>query len=112
MGLGQRMKRSGFIKRYTPVRKKRPGTRKGEPTPEEKAKIRRDVYDECGGRCELNLLPNCMKGVLPFDGDVFERWHLVHKKSKRRFGWGRDNLCGGCPVCHLVGIHRKGLKIG
>mgnify|MGYP001592753078 FL=1 len=105
------MKRSGPIKRYTPVRKKRLKPRRGQPTAQEKAAIRQQVYNECGGRCELNLGDGCMKGVLPFDGDVFHRWHLVHKKSKRRFGWARENLCGGCPWCHLVAVHTKGMKI-
>lgn len=99
------------LKRSAPPRKKRPGVRKGQPTNEEKAAIRRQVYEEAGGRCELHLMPNCMRGVLPFDGGVRERWHLVHIRSKRRFGWARENLCGGCPVCHLDGVHTKGLKI-
>ena len=111
------MKRSGPIKRKTPLkrgappRKRRATPRRGELTPQEKAEIRQRVYDECGGRCELNLGDGCMKGVLPYEGDVFQRWHLVHKKSKRRFGWSRENLCGGCPWCHLIAVHTKGMKI-
>ena len=100
------------LKRSAPPRKKRPGPpRRGQPTRAEKTAIRLQVYEETGGQCQLHLLPNCIRGVLPFEGGVRERWHLVHKRSKRLGGWGRENLCGGCPVCHLDGIHLKGLKI-
>lgn len=100
------------LKRSSAIRKKRPGPpRRGELTQAEKDAIRLRVYEETGGRCQLNIMPNCMRGVLPFDGGVRERWHLVHIRAKRRFGWGRENLTGGCPVCHLDGLHTKGLKL-
>ena len=109
------VKRSGPIKRYTPPRKRRATPRRGEPTDEEKAIERRRVYDRCGGRCELNLMPDCIKGVLPFEGSTpWDHWHLVHKHSKRRFGWTEaqgNTLLGGCWRCHLIGVHQKGMKI-
>lgn len=109
------MKRSGPIKRYTPVRRKRPGTRRGEPTLEEKSAIRMNVYSDTGGLCMLRKEDGTIfdkrhiPGVLPPDGDVFERWHLVHIKAKRRFGWGRENLTGGCYWCHAAS-HNAGGK--
>jgi hypothetical protein len=103
------MKRGGPLKRKTPLRPKRKRTRRGQPTPEEKAAIRLAVYERARGRCELNLGPKCIKGVLPFTGDIFERWHLVHIHAKRRFGWGLDNLCGGCFWCH-TDSHNAGGK--
>lgn len=101
-----------MIKRYTSIRKKRSKPRRGEPTAEEKEALRREVYERCGGRCELDLLPACIKGVLPWEGDTpWDHWHLVHIKSKRVHGWHISNLMGGCPVCHLEGVHRLGMKI-
>jgi hypothetical protein len=100
-----------MIKRYKPIRKKRNKPRRGEPTPAEKKSLRDQVYDECGGRCELNFMPNCWKGVIPREGFTpWDHWHLVHIKSKRVHGWDRSNLIGGCPECHLEGMHRLGLK--
>ncbi len=58
------------LKRSAPPRKRRPGPpRRGQPTKAEKAAIRLQVYERCGGLCELNLMPGCLKGVLPFDGE-------------------------------------------
>ena len=98
------------LKRYTPIRKRRATPRRGEPTKQEKAQIRETVYELSVGMCELRLLPGCLKGPLPYQGGLRERWHLVHLHAKRRFGWGLDNLCGGCAVCHLDGMHGQGLK--
>ena len=108
------------IKRYTPIKKKRNKPRRGEPTNEEK-KIERDrVYERCGGQCELRgedgkpLHPDHVSGVLPKQGITpWDHWHLVHLHSKRRFGWTEaqgNTLLGGCPACHLEGMHRLGLK--
>ena len=114
------MKRSAPIQRRTPVRKKRPTARRGEPTAQEKAAERQRVYDRCGGRCELRgedgqpLHKDHASGVLPFDGETpWDHWHLVHLHSKRRFGWLEsqgNTLLGGCSACHLEGVHRLGLK--
>lgn len=105
------MKRTA-LKRYTALQKKRKKPRRGEPTSEEKAAIRRQKYAETGGRCLLRLHSRHIKGVLPFDGSVFERWHLVHMKSKRRFGWTEppNKLTGGCYWCHIVSMHSLGEK--
>lgn len=106
------MKRSGPIRRYTPVRRKRATPRRGEPTREEKAAIRKAVYERAGGCCELNLGPKCIKGVLPLDGDVFERAHLVHVRSRGAGGtWEMSNLRLGCPQCHLGYHHTTGMPI-
>jgi hypothetical protein len=83
----------------TPLRKRRPEARRGVPTPQDKESIRWQVYERSAGRCELSL-PGCSGRVLPFDGSIFDRWHLVHIHARRRFGWGLENLCGGCFWCH------------
>jgi hypothetical protein len=103
------VKRSS-LRRTTPIRKRRSKPRRGEPTAQEIADLRLLVYGRCGGRCELSL-SGCKGGVLPFDGSVFERWHLVHIKARRRFGWDPSNLCGGCYWCHIVQHHGKGMPI-
>ena len=97
------------IKRSAPPRKIRPGTRRGKPTKAEKGIIRLAVYERAGGRCELHVSQACISGVLPYNGSVLERWHLVHLHAKRRFGWGEDNLCGGCYWCHAAS-HNAGGK--
>ena len=101
-----------MIKRYTAIKRKRSKPRRGEPTNEEKEALRREVYTRSGGHCELNLLPNCVLGVLPWDGATpWDHGHLVHVKSKRVHGWHISNLRWGCAVCHLEGMHRLGLKL-
>lgn len=93
----------------SPVRKVRTKPRRGQPTKEEKTAIRNQVYEESGGKCEIRKHPLCSGDrILPSVGDVFERWHLVHLKGKRVYGWGRDNLCGGCAYCHLISLHLEG----
>ena len=105
------MKRSP-IKRYTPVRKKRSEPRRGEPTPEEKKAVRLAVYERAGGRCELNLGPKCIKGVLPFEGDTpWDHGHFVHIKSKGAGGkFTVENGRWGCYQCHLGYLHTEGKK--
>jgi len=108
------------LKRYTPVRKKRPVLRKGQPTNAEKEAERNRVYERCGGQCELRdeegkpLHPKHIFVVLPSNGSIFERWHLVHLHGKRRFGWTEadgNTLLGGCYWCHIVASHQQGKKI-
>jgi hypothetical protein len=96
------------IRRYVNVRKVRPGTRRGQPTREQKSSIREDQYILSGGLCELGLSPKHLSHVLPREGSVFERWHLVHLKGKRVHGWGASNLCGGCHPCHIEWLHQGG----
>jgi hypothetical protein len=106
------MKRSGPIKRYTPVRKKIPGTRRGQLTPEEMQAVRLAVYERAGGRCELHLMPDCIQGILPFEGETpWNHGHLVHIHAKRRFGTTVDGCRWGCWKCHLVGVHTKGMRL-
>lgn len=91
-----------FFRRIKPRTK----PRRGQPTKEEKGEIRDEVYRRSGGRCELKISAECIRGVLPKDGtSPFDHWHLVHLKSKRRFGWGMDNVVGGCWKCHLIEMH-------
>jgi hypothetical protein len=94
-----------------PIRKVRPGTRRGQPTPAEKEAVRRMAYERARGMCELRL-EGCMRGPLPWAGPVWVRGHLVHLRSKRVHGWGAENVCWGCPKCHLDGMHVKGLFVG
>ena len=94
--------------------RRRPTLRRGELTKAEKEAERDRVYERCGGRCELNLVPQCWKGVIPKNGDTpWDHWHLVHYHSKRPAFWSEAQgniLLGGCPACHLEGMHRLGLK--
>ena len=78
------MKRSGYIKRSAkPIPKKRTKPRRGQPTTEEKAAVRLAVYERAGGRCELNLGPKCIEGILAFEGDTpWDHGHFVHIKAK------------------------------
>ena len=100
------------LKRSGPPRKIRPGVRRGQPTNKEKGVLRQFIYDLSGGRCELGL--GCCAGqVLPPEGSIYERWHLVHIKAKRRFGWpttGPDRMRGGCYQGHIIEMHQKGRK--
>lgn len=102
------------LKRYTPVRKRRAKPRRGQPTTQEKGAIRERVYAACGGLCQLRIDKKRCSGdrVLPLDGDLFERWHLVHRHAKRRFGFDQgDALRGGCYWCHEW-VHHKGWPKG
>lgn len=105
------MKRPGLPPRKAPPRKFRPGTRRGQPTKEEKGVIREREYVRSEGKCELHLSPKCMAWPLPSTGDVIERWHLVHLKGKRVHGWGPENLCGGCYYCHIEYLHNGGKPV-
>lgn len=103
------IKRRTPLKRSAPPRKKRQKPRRGEPTKEEKGVLRHFIYELSGGRCELNR-PGCNTGLLPEDGELTERWHLVHRRAKRRFGWpieGEFRMLGGCFSCHQF-VHRHG----
>ena len=92
--------------RRTAVKKKRTKPRRGQPTPAEKKALRDQVYAESGGRCEIHKHPLCSGyRILPSEGNIFKRWHLVHLKAKRVHGWARENLCGGCWYCHLISLH-------
>jgi hypothetical protein len=95
-----------MIKR-SPIRKVRSKPRRGQPTKAEKASVRLAVYERAEGRCELHLLPNCIRGVLPYGGGtVWDHGHLVHLKSRGAGGsWSLDNCKWGCYICHLVGLH-------
>jgi hypothetical protein len=97
-----------FVIKRSPIRKVRSKPRRGQPSKAEKAAIREQVYMETGGRCEIGKHPKHISGVLPPTGNVFERWHLVHKKGKRVHGWGRENLMGGCYWCHAQWLHVGG----
>ena len=99
--------------RKTPIRPRRPTLRRGELNPAEKSAAREFIYELSGGRCELRF-PGCMGLIwLPYDGDVYHRWHLVHDGAKRRFGWpvsGPRRMRGGCYHCHEM-LHRLGPKL-
>ena len=104
----------------SPVRKFRPGLRRGELTPDEKEAERLRVYNRAGGMCELRgedgqpLDPGHWEGVLPLTGDSpWSHGHLVHLHAKRPAFWSEaqgNTLLWGCPACHLIGMHQHGLK--
>jgi hypothetical protein len=91
----------------TPIRRKRSKPRRGKPTVEEKAIVRRQVYERARGRCELRNLPDCIKGMLPFHGlNPWDHGHLVHLVSEGAGGpTNLENCRWGCWRCHLIGLH-------
>ena len=96
----------------TPIRQKRPGTRRGELTPAEKEAVRRMAYYRARGRCELDAHLHCCGGIsLPWGGALRERGHLVHLRNKRMFGWGEQNVALGCAHGHLDLYHTKGMPL-
>lgn len=91
------------------IRSKRKTPRRGQPTKAEKTALRDERYDIAEGRCELRKHSKCSQDrVLPKEGSVFERAHLVHLKAKRVHGWGKDNLRLGCYFCHMIFLHANG----
>jgi hypothetical protein len=106
------MKRTPLKRSTTPIRK-RAKPRRGEPTTEEKAAVRLAVYERAGGRCELNLGPKCIKGILAFEGSTpWDHGHFVHIKSKGAGGaFTVENGRFGCFQCHLGYAHNEGKKI-
>ena len=98
----------------------RPTLRRGELTSAEKEAERDRVYARAGGMCELRgkdgqpLDKGHWPGVIPKDGDTpWNHGHLVHLHSKRPAFWSEAQgnvLLWGCPACHLIGIHQRGLK--
>ena len=106
------MKRSP-LQRKTPIKKRRSNPRRGEETQEEKQAARLEVYLRSGGKCELNLGPKCIKGVLPFEGVTpWDHGHFVHIKSKGAGGrFNAANGYWGCHECHLGYHHNKGIPL-
>jgi hypothetical protein len=102
------------------IPKRRAKPRRGQPTKAEKEAERDRVYLRCGGQCELrgedgqSLSLFHWNGIIPKNGETpWDHWHLVHLHSKRRFGWTEEQgntLLGGCPACHLEGMHQNGLN--
>ena len=100
------------LRRYAPPRKKRPGVRRGQPTNEEKSALRLAVYQRAGGKCELRLHKQCSgERVLPYEGEVLFRAHLVHLHSRGAGGkWTMENCKIGCAACHNGSMHTGGKK--
>lgn len=99
--------------RRTPIRKRRPGPpRRGQPTAEEKRALRLAVYERDGGMCRLRLHRECSgERVLPLEGEVMYRAHLVHLKSRGAGGgWTLENCVIGCNACHIGSMHTEGKK--
>jgi 5-methylcytosine-specific restriction endonuclease McrA len=65
--------------------------------------VRRRIYDRDGGRCTLKIQCAGAK-VLPFDGTVWERWHLEHEVGGLGLSrcWCDENLRGTCNPCHRL----------
>jgi hypothetical protein len=91
------------------IRQKRAKPRRGKETPEEKAAVRLAVYQRAAGRCELQIVSDCIKGVLPLTGcNPWDHAHAVHLKSAGSGGkWTMDNIRLGCHRCHLIGMHNS-----
>lgn len=94
-----------------PIRKKRPGIRRGELTPAQKEDVRRMAFNRAWGCCELHIDGTCQKGPLPWDGPLYSRGHLVHLRNRTMYGWGEQNVCWGCARCHLDLMHVKGVHV-
>ena len=99
------------MKPRTPIRRRRPGIRRGELTPAEKEAVRLMACERARGLCELRIDSICQRGPLPWDGPLRVRGHLVHLRNKRMWGWGEQNVCWGCARCHLDLMHVKGVQI-
>jgi 5-methylcytosine-specific restriction endonuclease McrA len=101
-----------YIKRSAPPRKRRSRPRRGQPTRQEKASLRLAVYERAGGRCELRMHKDCSGDqILPYDGEVLFRAHLVHLKSRGAGGkWTMENCRLGCAPCHTGSMHTEGRK--
>ena len=96
----------------SPIRKRRPGTRRGELTAAEKEAVRVMAYTRARGGCELDRHLHCCGGkVLPWNGGLRERGHLVHLRNRRMYGWAEQNVAWGCPHGHLDLHHTKGLPL-
>ena len=104
--------RRSYIKRSAPPRKRRSKPRRGQPTREEKSSLRLAVYERAGGRCEIRLHKDCSGDrILPYDGEVLFRAHLVHLKSRGAGGkWTMENCRLGCAPCHTGSMHTEGRK--
>jgi len=97
-----------YLKRYTPIKKKRDKPRRGEPTNEEKQAARALCFSRAGGMCQLHVNNQCL-GYAPLnaeDGDEHQG-QLCHLKGKRRFGWPESEVTGqkhlwGCWKCHAA----------
>lgn len=80
--------------------------RRGQPTKAEKTAIRNAAYERAGGLCQIRKHARCSRNaVLPSEGDLFVRAHLVHLKAKRVHGWAPENLAIGCYWCHIESLH-------
>jgi hypothetical protein len=101
------------IKRYAPPRKRRPGTRRGQPTAQEKMAVRLAVYERAQGRCEVRKHPECSGDrILPWGGDLFVIGHLAHIKSKGAGGeFTEENTVWSCWKCHLISGHFMGERM-
>jgi hypothetical protein len=99
----------------SPIRKVRPGLRRGEPSPEEKKATRIAARNRANGICEAQENPKCTgQRILPLEGDLWQRGHLAHGRAKARFGWRESEknwLTWQCPFCHLISEHQKGIKM-
>jgi hypothetical protein len=99
------------IQRTAPPGKRRKGTRRGQASPAEVVAVREAVYERAGGVCELRLSQDCIAGILPKEGPVIGRGHLVHLKGKRMWGTSAEVCAWGCWFCHLVTMHRGGKPV-
>lgn len=96
----------------SPIRKARKAPRRGEPTKFEKERVRIMARKRAQGRCELDWHLHCCGGkVLPLEGGLRERGHLVHLRNKRMWGWGAENVCWGCAHGHADLMHTKGAQV-
>jgi hypothetical protein len=94
--------------RLNPVRST---LRRGEPSAAEKKELREFAFHRAGGVCQLQLVQECA-GYAPLEGSEFVRGQLVHKLSKRRFGWRESEDTGqkhywGCIWCHTFSHNPK-----
>ena len=84
---------------YSVIRSLRMTPRPGRLNPLDLRALREQVYAEQKGLCDV-----CQRPV-PLDGDVFHRIHLAHRRNRRMWGDGRDNVHGLCFECHIIDEH-------
>lgn len=79
-----------------PIRKKRPGVRRGQPTQVEKQFARANVY--------LRYRESCVdcKRHVRWESGYFDSMHLHHKRGgSNRSDWSLENLVTLCLECHM-----------
>lgn len=65
--------------------------------------LRQRIYERDAHRCTLKLACDGTR-ELPYDGTIWERWHLEHEQGGLGLDrcWCDENVRGACAACHFV----------